>query len=175
MKPQYGLKYEQRQYVCLACQNIELYGTNHTGPIYGNCRKCGNNATLYALGYTPESENRKIAILRYYRYVIGHSYPGKPINNDAENEERDRLAYEKMCATLQEHGIIKSQHFQPLFGKEGITAWKRYDNCEVVIYDPKTFDNQYISSVGRLWPWAEAIYPNKYVREGYWLEIENLC
>lgn len=152
--PQTITKYAIREYKCPVCGNIEKHGTNHFGEIYCPCKKC-KNSVLYC--NEPEAlearEQRKQdkAVLTYYRFDIS-----QPVQ---------ATQYKALCSQLQAQGLTKWD----FVGLDRMTEMEQHNGKEVTIYDKDTFDNQYISDIGRLFNWKEQIYPNKKIKNGYYL------
>jgi hypothetical protein len=149
-------QYKMRPYYCPACGNNEDHGTNHIREIYCNCKNCGNSL-LYCAFASFENEPFEEAKMFAYRYSID-----KP--EDARN-------YALLCAKLRNKGY-------KLFDTIAINSLTMKAMCEhagevIQLYKVDQFDNQFVSNIGRVHYWAEAIYPNRNVKEGYWIERNN--
>jgi len=147
-------KYATRQYQCPVCDNIENHGTNHFGEIYCHCKKCGNSV-LYCIEPEAikerEQRNTNKCVLHYYRFDI--------------SDKEQAAQYKEFCTRLAGLGLTKWDYIS----NDRISEMQKFDGKELTIYDKGQFDNQYVSDAGRLFNWKEQIYPNKKIKNGYYL------
>jgi DNA-directed RNA polymerase subunit RPC12/RpoP len=147
------MKITTKTYICLACGNTELHATNHEEEIYCRCKKCGN------LGLHPESklnifdESNDVAVFHYYKFDV----------NIIEEQNK----YYDLCDFLDEKNYKK---FRTYYQFNHTELWQQWDNKEIKIINPQQFANQYITNKGRLHQWSEAIWDNKKIKEGYYLD-----
>lgn len=156
------MKFATRQYYCPTCGHEEKHGTNHIGEIYCDCRACGNSP-LYCVESDMQTRPAEAtATLHAYRF----------------NLETDREAYLAFCQRMTEefhytkfnvldHGYCRPAGFKHLFS---MAAWTPHDGETVKLFNLGQFERQYVSNLGRVHDWYETIYPNRKIREGYWLE-----
>lgn len=141
------LKVAVRDYVCPVCGNEEEHSTNHEGEIYCNCKKCGN------MGLYFKQDSRQFVpmfSLTYYRLDVG---------NPQEEAE-----YKEIVKKMD------SKCFNVLVNPRS-TFLDHLKNKKVIsVHEPKTFDDQFITDSGRLHKWFEAVYPNRDIKEGYFLQ-----
>jgi uncharacterized Zn finger protein len=145
-------------YYCPLCGSREDHSTNHIGEIYCHCRNCGNNPL-----YCEEMDYSKFeyteAILHYYRFSINES---RQLNqyNTLKEYLRDNLKYKIFdVIELNAHQIM-----------QGIML---RDSETIKLYKPFHWPDQFVSNIGRVHKWKEVIYPNKNVKEGYYLEFKE--
>lgn len=148
------VKYAVRQYKCPQCGNIEEHGTNHFGEIYCHCKKC-KGSPLYciepeALAAMNERQQSKV-LLTYYRFDI--------------SQPEEHKQYKLLCKELKAKGLVKWDYI----GIDRIVEMEKFNGKEIIIYDKDQFDNQYVSDAGRLFNWKEQIFPNKKIKNGYYL------
>jgi hypothetical protein len=147
-------------YRCPTCGHEEEHSTNHTGEIYCNCKACGNSP-LYCAEVDPfEGRPFVTARLVCYRFTL--------------EDDQQRKQYAELKSKLrQEHGykVFASLDYSPAGHKHlfSFAAWREHDGETVRLYDPEQFTNQYVSNLGRVFDWKEAIYPNRKIKEGYYL------
>lgn len=152
------MKVLNRDYQCPTCNAKSTVETNHIGEIYSGCKYCGNGV-LYCI--EPEAIKERDALpyiettLHYYRFSI-----------HIESQKKEYLALRKVL-TKQGLHVFDSLSMNT----NSMKAYK--DHGVVKLYTGQVFDNQWISDVGRVHDWAETIYPNKDIKEGYYLIITN--
>lgn len=145
------MKITKKKYICLACTNVTERSTNHEGEIYCRCKKCGN------LGLHCESklhlfdESNDVAVFHFYRF----------------NLEEEKEEYKQLCNFLRS---LNYKVFDTFYGFKLTTLWEEWSNSEIKIINPQEFDNQYVTNKGRLHQWSEAIFYNKRIKEGYYLD-----
>lgn len=145
-----------KTYYCPLCGNEEPHSTNHIGEIYCNCKKCGNSP-LYCRDMDYSKLEYKEAIIHYYRF--------------STDQSRQLNQYEILKDYLG--NILKYKLFDAIWPNihqtmQGIML----NDLEIIkLYKPFQWEDQFVSSIGRVHKWKEAIYPNKKIKEGYWLEI----
>lgn len=153
----------RKEYYCPVCGNKEMHTTNHFQEIYCKCKICGNNPLYYGNPKIHELAYKDItyiqAILHYYYYDL--------------NSACDYTVYNKLVNFLQKNNKYS------VFVSNGscacsdirFRALKKHDGKKVTLYNPLQFDNQFVSNVGRVFKWKEAMHPNKRIKEGYYLEF----
>ena len=57
----------------------------------------------------------------------------------------------------------------PFFNVEAFQSRMKSLDCVVEIREPKTFEGQFISNVGRIHNWYERYIPNKNLKIGYYI------
>lgn len=155
------LKVAYRAYICPACKHETKEQTNHMGEIYSSCSNCGNSV-LYC------NEPEAIA------YYEGLPYESVQIfayrfNLDKKDE---RVQYDDMCEHLKNmygysplHTLVR-HHEQMKFAIP-------YHGKTIKVYTHHVFSNQWITELGRLRDWEEAVYPNKKIKEGYYIVLNS--
>lgn len=141
------LKVESREYVCPACGNLESHSTNHTGEIYCGCKKCGNGVLYY------KDDSREFTpMFRVHKYYLNLE------------KIQDLQEYERICK--QQEGVkLFNVHVSP----RSSFLDKITENEIISVYQAESFENQFITNKGRLHTWFEAIYPNRRIKQGYYL------
>lgn len=152
------MKITLKNYKCFTCFEESKHSTNHYGEIYSGCKNCGGSV-LYCVESEAYQERdslpRKWVRIHFYRFDIGES---------AQAE-----AYKALKKTLESQGrkkfksIVSYKYLQELM--QGA--------CLFEVWSPDTFENQYITGRGRLFNWFEAYYPNKDIKQGYYLYIQD--
>jgi len=152
------MKITIKKYHCPTCGQESNHNTNHYGEIYSGCKNCGGSV-LYCIedeGYKErDSMSQKWVRIHFYRFDIGES---------AQKE-----AYKALKKTLESQGrkkfksIVSYKYMEEL--RLGAVLFKAYN--------PETFDNQYITDKGRLFNWFESYVPNKDIKSGYYLYIQD--
>lgn len=147
-----------KKYECPTCGQESNHSTNHYGEIYSGCKNCGASV-LYCVeseGYAErESMTQNWVHIYFYRFDIG--------------EECQKQAYKALKKTLESQGrkAFKSyctyKYMEEL--KSGAVLFK--------VYNKDTFENQYITDKGRLFNWFEEVVPNKDIKVGYYLYIQD--
>ena len=144
------MKITRKTYYCPVCKDESDHQTNHNGEIYPRCKKCGAGV-LYLKGQTlgkPEATKT----LKFYRFDIG-------INQEYQEYQELKtklkgLGY-KIFSCIEEFAYMK--------------AIEKYHNTKINLFNINQFDNQFVSDIGRVFYWKEAYYPNKDIKEGYYL------
>ena len=148
-----GISY--KKYQCQVCKNIEEHQTNHFGGIYVNCKNCGHNGLSCIEPEAIEAtKNNPVIVtkLHKYRYDI----------SDKEQSEEYKALHKRLKAA----------------GFKFFNVWETanhiyFDNLPdtIAIDISYVFDDQWNSNAGRVHDWYESIYPNKKIKNGYWLEL----
>jgi len=146
------MKISNKVYYCPVCGNEENHSTNHYGEIYTSCRKCSNTG-LYCKE-NPPTNHDKTAQIVFYRFNLDNS---------------EGVEYTNLIREITKRGFSK---FSCLIEWKTIQALKTHDRETVYLYNSTQFDNQYVSNIGRIFNWFEAAYPNRDIREGYYLIFE---
>lgn len=150
-----------KEYYCPLCGNVEKHSTNHTGEIYCNCKKCGNNS-LYCKEVNEHADLPfQKAVLHYYAYGFTMS----------EYNLNDSLPYKELTEKLSGMGYSKFEAYDSLT-HAGRELLKNLDGKEIKLYNVGQFDNQIVSNIGRVFYWREFVLPNKQLKIGYWLELK---
>lgn len=148
-------KISVKKYQCKVCKNIEEHATNHFGDIYCHCKNCKNNGLSCIEPEAIEATKLNAVIktkLTQYRFNI---------SNQDEKREYDKLKNE-----LKEKGL----KLFDVWDTHNRNYWENLPS-EIEIDTSFVFDNQWNSSAGRVFDWYEGIYPNKKIKQGYWLEL----
>ena len=149
------MKITNKLYYCPVCNNEENHSTNHFGEIYTSCRKCGNSVLYCKENVEKLSNPDKQAKIIFYHF-----------NVEKENEKE---AYFNLKTELKNKGY---KIFNVITEYKSIQALKSHDQKIISIYDFTQFDNQYVTDIGRVFNWYEAVYPNKRIKEGYYLILD---
>lgn len=146
-----------KRYQCPVCNYIDNISTNHFGEIYSSCRKCGATQPLKCI--EPEAnENRPIVITTLHHYYFHLE------------DEKEKIEYHKLVESLIETRKIFTALIREPY--KTFQKFKEYDGKKVHLYSDWVTDNQWSSEEGlRIFDWEEAIYPNKRIKEGYYLDI----
>lgn len=152
-----------KQYECPLCKNKTTQYTNYFGEIYTLCKKCNNNQ-LYCI----EEEAIKIRENRPQTKatILCYSFEFKTY--------KDWRRYETLIESIEDKGYNKFSIYcgtTTSFKQYNLIA--EYEHKEITIYDKDTFENQYITEIGRLHNWAEFSYPNPNIIKGYYLHFNN--
>ncbi len=139
-----------KEYYCPVCGNSETHSTNHYGEIYCECRVCMNNVLYCSEGDLgePEGECR----VQFYRFNLEY--------------EEDKEQYKELCKFLKETGYKK---FDTSISHRALEELSKRDGKAINLYRVNAFERQFISDIGRLHEWFEAIFPNKKLKAGYFL------
>lgn len=151
----------EKPYVCPLCHRESKHQTNHHGEIYVRCINCGSGVlyckTDAALIAKREAKRIHGVDLCYYKFNLSD-----PVQHEA---------YAALCGVLDKNGFEK-------FTSVNLAGGRFFDCIKeipwVTIYEPDTFEGQYITNYGRLHDWYEAIYPNLDIKEGYFLEKNKI-
>ena len=154
------MKYKVRPYICPRCGNEEEHGTNHEGNIYTNCKSCFHG-TLYcnteeAIKLRESRETITLAI-KYYRFSIEYA--------DQKQE------YKELIESLKSVGFECFDVIAPApYQGRPLDPLKELESVDV-FNDANQFEsgNQFMSKQGRIFLWYEHIYPNRKIKEGYYL------
>lgn len=148
-----------KQYQCPVCGNMETHQTNHFMEIYCHCTKC-DNGTLYCVELEGvallNAREKTTAVIRFYRYDTSFG-----------NEKSRYTEFKRWRSAVS----VGTQLFSVLTAFKTMEALKKHNNETVIVYDQKLFTGQYITSIGRLHDWYEAVYQNTKIKEGYYLEF----
>lgn len=151
-----------KKYQCPVCKEVVNHSTNHFGEIYTPCKKC-KSSILYCIEPEALTELRKRninkVVFHYYRFDV---------DNVTEKEK-----YSKLKEALEEKGYKLWETLSGIPIESWMRELVRYDKEIVNVYDKDTFDNQFISDIGRLHYWCEMKYPNKRIKNGYYIEFQN--
>lgn len=146
--------YSIKEYYCPNCGNRSKQGTNHIGEIYVNCGKCGSSplycAEVDALKDRPFIE----AKLVYYKFNL--------------DKPEDKAAYSQLGDTLKAKGYALHDALS------AFSEWmeiEKKDGRIIRLYNPEQFKGQYVSNIGRVFDWREAVFPNRKIKHGYYLEM----
>mgnify|MGYP001394995778 CR=1 FL=1 len=151
-KRQVRPKIAYRTYYCGICGTTSEQQTNHTGEIYVACSKCGNDV-LYCKTqkFSKTYENAELV---YYSFDI--------------SQDSERAAYEILTRQLQAE--YKYEKFTCIMPKQSI--YMNYIS-KIQYRTIKLFEEvcagQFVSDIGRLHNWYEAVYPNDFIKIGYYL------
>lgn len=147
-----------KNYKCLVCGNEERHSTNHFGEIYCTCKKC-KSMGLECMEETAIN-SRKIlekvsAKIYFYEFNL---------TNELEKE-----GYKNLCNSLKEKEYKKFHVISEYSSWSAFQKTVNELNGNVEITEPKTFEGQFISNVGRIHDWYEKYIPNKYLKIGYYI------
>ena len=150
------MKIELRDYVCPTCGNKTKHSTNHEGEIYSGCKVCGGSVLHFA------GSNRKFKPMfkiNFYEF-------------DVSTIEED-TKYRSFCRKIENELNVKC-HASLLSPRQSKTFWESLKSSETIsVHEPETFDDQFITDKGRLHRWYEAVYPNKRIKRGYYLTLDQ--
>lgn len=149
-----------KSYYCGICGTEEEIETNHYGEIYSPCKCCGNS--VRACKENIETPNNKVT-LHYYRFDI------------SEQQEKDK--YDNLVKYLNDKNYKKPfLDVAPYCTSKFHLKWSyiaKKDNSELNVYNQTQFDTQFVSDGIRLHQWCEALYPNKKIKEGYYIIFDK--
>lgn len=153
----------KKKYYCPNCGRDYEIETNHFGEIYSGCDTCGSRV-LYCK--EPEgirllnTKDQLLVSLWFYRFDIS-----KP---DQEME------YNNMVSMLQAAGLSVWETYVRKTGEFSKIKLmkKRVNGGLVILYEPTKWENQFISSVGRIHTWEELVFPNPRIKEGYTIHMK---
>ena len=145
-------------YYCPTCGNEEIHPTNHYGEIYSPCRKC-KSTVLYCREAEPGVPDAH-ALITFFSFNLD------PNNPDCK--ETDLETYRSLCIALRGKDYKRFESIATLMKWE---AMRKYDGTIIDLFHYRQFDNQYVSSIGRVFQWFECHWPNHDVRDGYFLTV----
>lgn len=155
-------KITRKAYYCPSCGWKTATETNHFGEIYSGCEEC-SSGVLYcgepeAIAKTEQREQSKATMHRYkFNIEDGASF----VKYEALIKMlKDTFKYN--CFNTQCRIPIPKNFFQFID-----------DGEELTVYDRKQFTDQCVTNRGRLHSWAEIIYPNTRIKEGYYLSFDD--
>lgn len=143
-----------KEYYCPACGNKEKHQTNHYSEIYCMCKSCGNGVLYCSEVESPKPE----AECRLVKYYHNLEKPG------------EESKYREMERYLRGKGYDK---FDAVIRYKELEAYQRHDGETIGLFNVEQFDNQIVSTIGRVFYWFEGIYPNKKIKTGYYLEFDK--
>jgi hypothetical protein len=167
-----------KTYYCPLCGNKEDHSTNHTGEIYTGCRKCGHSVL-----YCEQTELAEPFIevkLHAYRFDFECSRIHHGISYETWSKKRKPLcdrckhaydAYLELRRFLETQSRFKC--FNVLAKHSEVEALKAHDGEIIQLYKASQFEDQYVSNIGRVHNWFEAVFPNDKVKAGYYLEFST--
>lgn len=145
-----------KKYYCPTCGNEEKHSTNHYGEIYSGCKKC-KNTVLYCVEPEVKREQPDSQCqIKFYSFNLER-------NNEKEG-------YEQLKKHLKGKGYKK---FNSLITFSAFEAMKQHNGKAIGLYNIKQFDNQIVSTIGRVFYWYEAVWPNKKIKSGYYLDFSG--
>lgn len=152
------LKIASRLYRCPMCGNLENHSTNHEGEIYCNCKACGNMPLYFA--------GRDIHADMKFKEVVMHCYS---FGSCVPQQQDPNLAdYADLELLMKLRGYKK---FAVATEYRQWTAIREHDGKTVKLYLPFQWADQFVTNIGRLHQWWEAVFPNKEIHNGYYLEM----
>lgn len=83
--------------------------------------------------------------------------------------ELEKEGYKNLCLNLKEKGCRKFHVISEYSSWSAFQKTVNELNGNVEITDPKTFEGQFISNVGRIHDWNERYIPNKNLKIGYYI------
>jgi len=146
-----------KNYYCAVCRAEYPHSTNHYGQIYISCKNCGNGS-LECKDMDPEDTGEPVRTLpvniHHFRLNI-------------ENPE-ESLQFEEIKADMKARG-------QKCFEVTEIKYSKYWDifksRARVHIRTEHVFENQWNSDLGRVHDFYLSVYPNKKIKNGYYLDL----
>jgi len=146
-----------KQYRCAVCSQVTSHSTNHFGVIYILCKNCGNSQLECIEPEALEARKRLPVIeTKLHQYYFDISKPDQ------------RKEYQDVCAELEAKGLKVFESIDTT----NSTYWEFLPDT-ILIDSSYVWENQWNSSAGRVFDWKEPIYPNKYIKRGYWLELNE--
>jgi hypothetical protein len=141
-----------KNYYCPACGNKEKHSTNHFGEIYSSCKKC-KNTVLYCKDIEREKPESECKIV-FYKFCL------------EDTEQKNQYKQLKKALTAKGYKM-----FNALTTHSAFEALRQHNDETIGLYNVKQFDNQIVSTIGRVFYWYEAIWSNKKIKSGYYLEF----
>lgn len=163
------MKITTKEYICPACGELSQNSTNHFGEIYVSCKKC-NSTVLYC----NEKEGKKNLEQKKDAEAIIHFYYFDLSQDEWNNGDEQKIEYTKILNKMKkENRKLFSSPSSFVIKKTLNKIFNRHSkqNIKVSIYDVNHFEEQYVSSVGRIHSWFETVYPNRNIKEGYYVEL----
>lgn len=145
-------KISVKTYICGLCKDESEHSTNHYGEIYTPCKKCGNGS-LFCKGHEPTGIETGINV---YRFDI--------------SDKEQAAQYAELKKELEANGL---KLFDAISGHKWGYFDKLADAGTAKISLEYVFDNQWNTNLGRLMDWYEEIYPNKKLKQGYYLTLTD--
>lgn len=144
-------KVTKKEYYCPVCGEKRGIETNHSGEVYSGCSKCGNRVMYCSEGDNnfPDGE----ATIRFYWF-------------DVSKKEEKQSCFE-LKEKLEGMGY---KVFNTHNAYKSFDAMKKHDGEVIKLRDIEQFDNQIVSSIGRVFYWFENMWPNEDIESGYYLE-----
>jgi len=157
-------KVTNKKYQCPACKAERMIETNHFGETYSGCKKCAG-MVMYCI------EAEGLAAMRSRSSVEAFIYPYRfDISNNSDFDK-----YKNLERKMESLGYKNFNTLAPGFGKPSLAKIVGFNNSHtrLSIYDKEQFDNQYVSSLGRVHQWSESIYHNRSIKEGYYILFDK--
>ncbi len=149
------MKITNKKYRCPVCGNEEMHSTNHFGEIYTRCKKC-HNTGMYCVDQNQFAGVPYVnAVVKFYRLDISNA--DEKALWDMTNEVMDYKGYKKFSCWMD---------------WDQMQALRQWHNKTIKLYNIGQWDNQITSNMGRAFYWFEAVYPNKDIKEGYYLIVD---
>ena len=151
------MKIELRDYVCPVCSSGSKHSTNHEGEIYTGCNVCGGSVLNFK---DSDKVFKPMFKINFYEFdlstIEGH------------------YDYKLLCNELNEEYNFKcfNTNLSPRHSKTFWDSLKK-DSEVISVHEPETFEDQFITDKGRLHNWYESVYPNKRIKRGYYLTLDQ--
>lgn len=145
------MKLQDRLYYCPVCGAERMINTNHDYETYSGCNVCKNTVMYCSEG--DNTFNDGSAVIRFYWFDI--------------SKEADRYQYEDLFIRLGHAGYKVFDNYNTF---QAFEAQRKHDGETIGLRDIDQFDNQIVSSIGRVFYWFENIWDNKDIKSGYYLE-----
>ncbi len=143
-------KISVKEYYCPLCKNVSRHSTNHYGEIYTPCRICGNSVLYCKEANT--GEPHAWGKLMFYRFNV---------SNPSELE-----MYNNMKLLLKAKGYKKfSVNMKHIQYEELL----KYNGVPIGLYNINQFEDQVVSTIGRIHYWTEMLWDNKSIKSGFYL------
>jgi hypothetical protein len=156
----------RKKYKCSVCEAVTEHQTNHFGEIYCPCPMCGSTNPLQCV--EPEAIQAK-ADIKYVAVKI------TPYYFDVSGKENAKL-YENLCENLQFKGLKMFRCISLTPHEARAAFYKKITELgEVHLALNWITENQWSTQEGfRVFDWREEIYPNKKIKEGYYLDVQKI-
>lgn len=150
------MKVASRLYYCPVCLHQQKHDTNHQDEIYCPCRVCSNSPLYCAEVDSNANRPYRTAVIRFYDCDM----------STPEGNAEYKAIEGKLIASGYKMFNVYIKH-------EAFAALNRHNGESVKLFDPDQFEDQYVSTIGRLHEWFQAAWDNWQIKTGYYLEMTD--
>lgn len=146
-----------KPYICPLCSTVQEVSTNHNGEIYSQCKYC-KSSPLYL-----EKDEREFI---YTNWRVKH------YSFDLENKiDSEMYSLLKKKMELFNYRVFASYPVSYLQSK---LTRKICSVGHLSVHEKDAFPDQFITQHGRLHNWKEWIFQNAKIKQGYYIERQEM-